>query len=125
MKAILPFTALALGACATVSSDKTGTPTAAIGQTALVGPYRVRPAMVVEDSRCPINALCIQAGRIVVRADVRGNGVRQSRILELRKPQSIAGGTLTLMEANPAPIAGVDMNLPNAYRFTFRFDPGQ
>jgi hypothetical protein len=66
--------ALGLAACATV-------PTAApirddglahLGEATRVGKLVVTPRLVVEDSRCPINARCVWAGRAVVRTDVVG-----------------------------------------------------
>ena len=51
---------------------------------------------MVEDSRCPINARCVWAGRLIVRADVLGSGGIESRDFELGQPQPVAGGTITL-----------------------------
>ncbi len=41
-----------------------------LGQTATVGTVRVTPVAIVEDSRCPANVTCIQAGRVVVRTEI-------------------------------------------------------
>lgn len=110
-----------------MTDDNTGTTTAALGQTALVGYYRVQPQQVIEDSRCPINALlCIGTGlgpRIVVSTYIATLKYRKVANLELGRPKQVPGGILTLIEANPAPVAGQDMGYPASYRFTFRFDP--
>lgn len=125
MKAALPIAALALASCATVpaSGGTTGSPTAALGQTAEVGSLRVRPIAVVEDSRCPINAMCVWAGRIVVRTEIRGGRWKQVRDLELRKGQPIADGQITLIEAAPSKMADRPIK-PIDYRFTFDFQGG-
>jgi hypothetical protein len=125
MKTALSFAVLALVSCSTVpaSGGTTGTPTAALGQTAQVGSLRVRPIAVVEDSRCPINAMCVWAGRIVVRTEIRGRRWKQVRDLELRKEQPIADGQIRLTEAAPSKLADQPIK-PWDYRFTFDFQGG-
>jgi hypothetical protein len=122
MQRISPLIALALAACATTPASGLG-PTAAIGELASVNALKVRPLGVVEDSRCPINAVCVWAGRIVVRTEIIGGSWRQTRDLELGKPQQIADGALTLVGAAPGKVAGADAD-PRAYRFTFDFQGG-
>ena len=122
MKAAAPIVLLALTACTTMSASTTGTPTAGLGQTALAGSLRVRPLSVVEDSRCPINALCVWAGRIVVRSEITGGSWRETRDLELGKSQRIADGTIALVAVEPSKLAGPDK--PKPYRFTYDFQGG-
>ena len=122
MKAAVALVALALASCATTPSANRG-PTAAIGETAYVNGLRVRPVAIVEDSRCPINAVCVWAGRLVVRSEVTGGNWRQTRDLELGKGQQIADGTLTLVSAEPSKVAGAETD-PRSYRFTFDFQGG-
>ena len=43
----------------------------ALGQTARVAAMRVVPLDLVEDSRCPMNARCIWAGRAVVKVALK------------------------------------------------------
>jgi hypothetical protein len=122
MKAVRPLAFVALSACATLSGSSTGTPSAGLGQTAVVGSLRVRPISVVEDSRCPINAICVWAGRIVVRSEIRGGNWRETRDLELGKPQPIADGTIALVAVEPSKLAGEEN--PRPYRFTYDFQGG-
>ena len=119
MKRATLLIAITLASCATTPSQ--AGPRARLGQVATVDRVRVRPLSVAEDSRCPINALCIWAGRIVIRAEVRAGGRVEIRKLELGKPQPITGGTLTLSSVEPSKVAGVATD-PRAYRFTFRFE---
>ena len=122
MKALTPFVAIALAACATVPPAEAG-PTAGLGQIAYANGLRVRPLEVVEDSRCPALVRCVWAGRLVLRAEVIGGNWQQVRNLELGQPQPIADGALTLIAAEPQKAAPGEID-PRAYRFTFRFDGG-
>lgn len=122
MKAGAALMAIALASCATTPPAEAG-PTAAIGETAYTNGLRVRPIAVVEDSRCPINAICVWAGRLVVRSEVIGGSWRQTRDLELGKGQQIADGTLALVSAEPSKVAGAETD-PRSYRFTFDFQGG-
>lgn len=119
MKRAALFVALALAGCASAPSQ--ARPTAALGQVAIVEGIRVRPISVIEDSRCPINVVCVWAGRIVVRTEIRTGGLRETGNFELGKPLPIGGGTLTLGSVEPSKIATAEAD-PRAYRFTFRFE---
>ena len=91
MKLLTALAAVALTACASIP-PASSSPTAAIGQVAYVNGLKVRPLSVIEDSRCPQNARCVWAGRLIVRTEVIGGSWRQTRDLELGKPQHIADG---------------------------------
>ena len=122
MKAATALVAFALSGCATVPSAHAG-PTAGLGEVAYANGLKVQPVAVVEDSRCPTNVMCVWAGRLVVRAEVAGGSWKQTRDLELGKPQQIADGALTLTAAEPSKVAGAETD-PRAYRFTFDFQGG-
>ena len=119
MKRLIPLAAVLLPACMTAGTSATP----GLGEVGLVDGLRVRPLAVVEDSRCPINAVCVWAGRLVVRAEVSGGNWRETRDFELRKPQPIADGQMTLVEASPSKLAD-QLIYPRDYRFTFAFDGG-
>jgi hypothetical protein len=123
MKKLLALALLPLvTACATTASARPAEGPARLGQTVYVGGITVRPERVIEDSRCPANALCVWAGRLVVRATVRGGRWKRTVDLEVGKPVQVADGALTLDRVLPAkynkPIK------PSAYRFAFRFEGG-
>ena len=122
MKPTVALVALSLAACASVPPANAG-PTAGIGNVAATNGLRVRPIAVVEDSRCPINAICVWAGRLVVRSEVSGGNWHRTHDQELGKPQQIADGSLTLISAEPSKLAGIATD-PRAYRFTFDFQGG-
>jgi hypothetical protein len=119
MKHLASLAAILVTACVTPGASATP----GLGQVGLVDGLRVRPLQIVEDSRCPINAICVWAGRLVVRTEIRGGNWRQIRDLELRKPQPIADGQITLVEAAPSKMADQPIK-PADYRFTFAFEGG-
>ena len=128
MRSTLPLlAALALGACATlppIAPTTTGTATASYGQTANVGPLLVRPIALVEDSRCPINARCIWAGRLVIKARVTFHGGSEQMLtnMTLGTPLTLGTEQVTLVAGEPGRLAGVQGN-PPANRFTFEYGP--
>ena len=118
--ALTLFATLVLSACATFPgpSATTDSPTAGFGQTANVGGVLIRPISLVEDSRCPINARCVWAGRLILRTQFSAGGPRETRDFILGTPQSVPGGILTLVGAEPGKLASAEGN-PPANRFTF------
>lgn len=109
--------------------DLTPGHTAVIGQDVL----RVRFDGVVEDSRCPLLALCVQAGKVEVAVTVANQQQRATTYVlggstdaegRLLAPATIdhAGYTLRLTQVKPYPEAG-EAELPaDAYVATFVVD---
>ena len=110
MKHILSIAAaIALGACATVpiaGSQVRGDGLATLGQQTRVGALLVTPQAVVEDSRCPINARCVWAGRLVLRARIAGAGWQETVNLILGESHVARGSALALVSAEPGKMAG-------------------
>ena len=94
-----------------------------LGQLAYVDGPRVRPDRVIEDSRCPIDVVCVWAGRVVLRATVFGGNWSKEVDLTLGTPAPIADGTLTLVTVEPARRSS-DLADPQQLRFTFAFEGG-
>lgn len=98
--------------------------TVKLGEIARVHPgILVRPLALVEDSRCPINALCIQAGRLVLRIELTVRGRKSEHLLTLQAPAKLAGGTLNLVSAQPHPGAVTPHPPPHEMRFGFSYRP--
>lgn len=95
-----------------------------LGQTAFVSGPKVRADHIVEDSRCPVNAQCVWAGRLIVAATVSGGGWTKKVELTLGVPIDIADGKLTLVKAVPDRQTDKEQRKPLAYRFTFDFQGG-
>jgi hypothetical protein len=116
---------LALSACATTR----GAPlpdgsNVALGQKAYVDGPIVQPIAVLEDSRCPMNARCVWAGRVRVKMVwIRGNGEKQPFEVTLGESTPIADGSITLESVRPEKMTNVKLK-PADYRFSFRFAGG-
>ncbi|MCX9147875.1 hypothetical protein [Erythrobacter sp. WG] len=90
----------------------------ALGQPVTVCSLVATPLEVVEDSRCPVNARCVWAGRLVVRTRIEGQGWNQTSDLVLGEPYPTRGGTFALVAGNPSPEAGTPTPR-EAYRFVY------
>ncbi|MFZ2886730.1 MAG: hypothetical protein WA021_02820, partial [Minisyncoccia bacterium] len=80
----------------------------------------IMPVEVVEDSRCPQDVQCIQAGTVRVRASVtaRGDAEAQDVMFELGVPMTLGLDQVTLVSVEPAPKANAQI-APSDYVFTF------
>lgn len=117
--------ALALSACATTrGSPLPDGSDVALGQKAYVDGPLVQPVEVIEDSRCPMNARCVWAGRVRVKMVwIRGNGEKQPFEATLGEPVQLADGQFTLESVRPEKMTNVTIK-PSDYRFSFRFAGG-
>jgi len=118
--------ALVLSACATAGS---ATPlqdgsSVALGQRAYVDGPIVQPVEILEDSRCPMNARCIWAGRVRVKMLwLRPTGEKQAFEVTLGESTPLADGAIRLESVRPEKRTDVTLK-PEDYRFGFRFDGG-
>jgi hypothetical protein len=78
----------------------------------------VEPLEILEDSRCPANVNCIQAGTVRVRALLTSGLGTATQVFELSKPITTESEEITLVEVEPQTVAGVKI-LPNQYIFKF------
>ena len=119
----LALTAVLLAGCVTTRNNDDGSVDARLGQTVNVGGPRVTPLAVLEDSRCPMEARCIWAGR--VRLSVRVTTGADSTVRELAtdKALQVADGQLVLQGVMP-PRSTQRTIAPSDYRFTLKFDGG-
>ena len=122
MKRAIPLLAtLALAACATLPASGGPIRTdgiARLNEPTRVGALVVTPRAVVEDSRCPINARCVWAGRAIVRTQIDGAGWRETTNIELGRPYITHGMGLQLTSVEPGKLAGSETS-PAQYRFGF------
>lgn len=96
----------------------------ALGQRAMVDGPIVQPVEILEDSRCPMNARCVWAGRVRVKMIWwRGNGEKQPFEVTLGESTPLADGAIRLESVRPEKMTNVTLK-PEDYRFSFRFDGG-
>jgi hypothetical protein len=88
----------------------------ALDRTQRAGRLLVTPLALEEDSRCPVNARCMWAGRVVVRVVIDDGRGRLERRVTLG--QSVAPG-LVLDGVTPDRVAGGAPLLSSDYRFDF------
>ncbi|MFC4255966.1 hypothetical protein GRI97_12470 [Altererythrobacter xixiisoli] len=91
---------------------------AGFDQEQRVGRLIVTPLALIEDSRCPINAICVWQGRLILSARVALNRQVDTVRLTLREPKKVHGRTITLETATPNRQSGVVI-APGDYRFGF------
>lgn len=92
------------------------------GSTAIIGTaYILRFDRVVSDSRCPGDAVCIQAGDAVVRATWLSAASAQTFELHTARPDPFVrdGLTVTLERLDPYPFSSLGAIAPDDYRATF------
>ena len=125
MTRTLPLLAAALlTGCVTAQQyNEDGSIDARIGETVVVSGPSVMPLKVLEDSRCPMEARCVWAGR--VRLSVQVTTGRGTKVQELAtdKPLAVADGMLELQSVMP-PRSTQRTLLPSDYRFTLKFSGG-
>lgn len=123
--AALAATSLGLAACAIIPDAPIveGTPVAEgtavrIDQPVRVGAVVVTPKGVVEDSRCPVNARCAWAGRLIVRTRIDGAGWRDTANITLGETYGTHGQVIALVSGMPEKLAGGETP-PTQYRFVY------
>lgn len=102
-----------------------GTVTARLNEEVDVGGVRVRPLVILEDTRCPIDVDCVHGGNFRLRVSVSGIGETEMNIW---RPLAIPGGkALRLAAVAPPrwsrPPPGIDTD--EAPRFAFRRVEGE
>jgi hypothetical protein len=123
--ALLLAAPLALTACATTPPEpQDGIARAGLNERVRVGGPYVTPLAVLEDSRCPMNARCVWAGRtrLSVRIDLGARS--ETREIASDAPIEVADGQLALVEVQPDRMAGEQPSEPKPYRFGFTFAGG-
>jgi hypothetical protein len=113
---------LALSACAPAASQALpATVEIGLGEEVVRNNVSVRFNTVIEDSRCPADAVCIQAGQARVSVTVTVDG--QNELLALTnvpdggQPVEYQGYRISLQDLQPYPLASQPTD-PDAYQAT-------
>ncbi len=90
----------------------------ALGEPVWLGDIVLTPMTVVEDSRCPANVQCVQAGELTVSTRITATHWKQNVSMTLGKPYDAPGRTIVLVSATPEKSADRP-TLPSEYRFVY------
>ncbi len=93
-------------------------PSVGLGATVQIESIRITPLSVVEDSRCPSDVVCIQAGTVRVSVRLDTEGQQTTTTLKLNEKASFAGRTVQLIKVLPEKNSKTSTE-PSDYRFTF------
>lgn len=89
----------------------------AVGESKTVGDTTVGVLELLEDSRCPIDVQCIQAGTVRVRSAV--NALSRDFVFTLNEPQEVEGKVVTLIDVQPRAKYSNKPVSTEEYHFTF------
>jgi hypothetical protein len=95
-----------------------GVITLALDQVAKFADVTITPTDIIEDSRCPVNAQCIQAGTVRVSVKFTTPAGTNTQTLTLNQPVTVNGVSITLTNAQPGKKVGTTISKSD-YRFTF------
>ncbi len=95
-----------------------GNVTLALNQSAKFKNISIRPVAIEEDSRCPSDVQCIQAGTVRVGVDVDAGMGSSASVLELGKVFITEGEAITLMNVLPVKKSKTTVKA-SEYRFVF------
>ena len=101
-----------------------GEATGEVGETIRLHDLSIHTTQVLEDSRCPAEVQCVWAGRVVVRAQIRGQGWSRTEDMELGRGIALEDArALRLSAVSPDRSQGAPPQT-DAYRLTWSLGPG-
>jgi hypothetical protein len=101
------------------STSYIGKMTLALGEKGGTADVAITPLNVLEDSRCGINVVCIQAGTVRLRVELAAAQLNTTQqVMELGKSLTVGGKQVTLTQVSPSAYAGQTI-ATSSYRFTF------
>jgi hypothetical protein len=121
---LLALTTALLSGCVTVPPvNEDGSTEVRLGQRVNLGGPKVTPLRVLEDSRCPMEARCVWAGRVRLEVRIELGSAATVRELASDKPLPVADGQLELLGVMP-PTSTQRTIAPQDYRFALKFSGG-
>lgn len=100
-------------------SEMTGS--ARIGERISLLGVSVTPLSVLEDSRCPANVNCIQAGTVRISVKLESALGTATQEFKLGQPVTTEAEAVTLLSVAPEKISTQEVQ-PSEYQFTFRVE---
>ncbi len=99
-----------------------GNTTLRLGERAQFPALSVTPVAIEEDSRCPSDVQCIQAGTVRVKVEFVSAAGTTTGVLKLDEVLTTKAESITLMGVEPGKISTATTSL-EAYRFTIKVVP--
>lgn len=98
--------------------------TVALGETKLINRVRITLNEITQDSRCPIDAVCIQAGSVTANVTLQSDTDKET--VEITEGTSVAFDIfrISIISVAPAPMASQPID-ETAYRIVFKVEPLQ
>ena len=94
-----------------------------VGETKLIDGVQVTLNRVVQDSRCPVDAQCIEAGAITASVTLKSDTDRETIDMPSDQvPHAFDAFQVSIVNVAPDRHSGVEP-APASYRVTFRVDP--
>lgn len=90
----------------------------AFGQSGYISGVQITPQALIEDSRCPTDVNCIQAGLLRLRVSIKSEASLEERTFVLGKVQNIFDKEIVLQAVTPARISTKQIKLSD-YLFNF------
>ncbi|MGE5953443.1 MAG: hypothetical protein ACM308_07495 [Qipengyuania vulgaris] len=124
-KLLAPIALLALTACAVIpdtprvgqDAAAQGTPVG-IGESVWARDVILTPTAIKEDSRCPVDAVCVWQGRLTVTTRITATHWAQTAQMTLGEPYEVMGRVFVLTTATPEKRS--EEAIPaDAYRLTY------
>lgn len=102
----------------TTTEDESVTLEARMGEQVSGLDVQITPLKLLEDSRCPTDVTCIQAGTVRLQAKLSSGLGDATQEFKLGEPITTEAETVTLISVSPEPKSTVQLK-DNDYRFTF------
>lgn len=97
---------------------------AGIHQTVTIDAVKITPIGSIEDSRCPANVQCIQAGTVRVSVKLESSSEAQLVTMSIGVPVTFSDKKVTLISVLPNTVNTQKTYTPSEYRFTFSVTSG-
>ncbi len=95
-----------------------GTVTLSLGQSAKFPDVTITPISITQDSRCPVDVQCIQAGTVSVSVRISSPSSTDTQTITLGKAYTLPAGTITLTSVTPSKNSKTSIS-DASYRLTF------
>jgi hypothetical protein len=98
------------------------TGTIGVGETKYINGVRITLNKIVEDSRCPADAVCIQAGKIVANVTLKSDtDLETVNMADTDAPRGFDTWKVSLVSSSPFPLASNPTPF-SSYKVTFRVE---